>query len=102
VALSDVLGEPFGVSRLRLTMGLLLLLGQLRGVHRHKAQRGHLGPSLAILHRDRTNHTAPIPPPRDIAATLGGCVQESRQRDVLLPPCFHLLTDRTRPGHSCD
>jgi hypothetical protein len=43
-----------------------MLLDQLRGGHRHKAQRSQIDPTIAILHLACTSHPALLPPPREI------------------------------------
>ena len=93
--LSDMGGKRLGLSGLSLTIGLLMLLGQLGGIQRDKAHgsQGHMTRLIFDLHL--AYDTASIPPPGPIPLALGRTLEQQRQRPLSLAPGFHLLTDTT-------
>jgi hypothetical protein len=84
--LSDMGGERLGLFLLLLGMGLGMTLGQLRRIHRDKPHWGQGDLPLAIFDLDLARHTAAVPPPWGIQATLAWFLKQQGQRHLLLTP----------------
>ena len=98
--LGDMGGKGLGLLVLLIRMGLGMALGQLCRIHGHKPDRRQGDVSLAIFNLDLACHTAAVPSPWGIQATLAWFLKQQGQRHLLLTPRLHLLANGASTGTS--
>jgi hypothetical protein len=74
--LGDMGGEGLGFLLLPARMGLGMALGELRRIHGDKPHRGQGDVALSIFDLHLAGHTAAVPPPWRIRATLAGFLKQ--------------------------
>jgi hypothetical protein len=92
-------GEHFGFPGLDNGIGMALLLGQLTGVHHHKAQRFLDYPPVAILYSDLSRDALPPPTAGCLSLSAAWFLHQQRQWRLLLSPSFQCLSYGTGAGN---